>query len=75
VGIPGIPGKGIPGTPYSIPEGILRNKYTVPRFYCPQIYGGKEAAKWENALNELEENGLVVARGYKGEVFELTYQG
>ena len=36
---------------------------------------GKEAAKWENALNELVQSGLVVARGYKGEVFELTYQG
>ena len=43
-----------------------------------QAFGGKrgkEAAKWENALNELEQSGLVVARGYKGEVFELTYQG
>ena len=43
-----------------------------------QTFGGrrgKEAAKWENALNELEQNGLVVARGNKGQVFELTYQG
>lgn len=36
---------------------------------------GREAAKWENALNELIENGLVVARGYKDQVFELTHQG
>lgn len=36
---------------------------------------GRESAKWENALNELEYNNLVVARGYKGEVFELTYEG
>ncbi len=36
---------------------------------------GREAAKWENALNELIENGLVVARGYKDEVFDLTHQG
>lgn len=43
-----------------------------------QAFGGqrgKEAAKWENALNELVQNSLVVARGYKDEVFELTYQG
>lgn len=36
---------------------------------------GREAAKWENALSELENNGLVVARGYKGEVYELTHEG
>lgn len=36
---------------------------------------GRESAKWENALNELEINGLVVARGYKGEVYELTHEG
>lgn len=36
---------------------------------------GREAAKWENALTELESNDLVVSRGYKGEVFELTHQG
>ncbi len=36
---------------------------------------GREAAKWENALNELIDEGLVVARGYKDQVFELTHQG
>lgn len=36
---------------------------------------GRESAKWENALNELEINGLVVARGFKGEVYELTHEG
>ena len=36
---------------------------------------GREAAKWESALNELVDLGLVVARGYKGETFELTHQG
>lgn len=36
---------------------------------------GREAAKWEAALNQLESEGLVVARGYKGEVFELTHEG
>lgn len=43
-----------------------------------QKFGGeraREAAKWENALGELEENGLVIARGHKGEVFELTHTG
>lgn len=41
-------------------------------------FGGgslREAAKWENALNELLDAGFVVERGYKGEVFELTHQG
>lgn len=36
---------------------------------------GEEAARWESALKELERNELVVARGYKGEVFELTLIG
>ena len=43
-----------------------------------QQFGGKngrESAKWEHALNELESNSLVVGRGYKGEVFELTHEG
>lgn len=43
-----------------------------------QIFGGengREAAKWESALNELINHNLVVARGYKGETFELTLQG
>lgn len=41
-------------------------------------FGGerdREAAKWENALNELITNNLVVARGYKDQVFELTHHG
>lgn len=37
--------------------------------------GGRESAKWENALNELVSGGFVVARGYKDQVFELTHQG
>jgi hypothetical protein len=37
--------------------------------------GGRENAKWEHALNELLNEGLVVARGFKGEVFELTHEG
>lgn len=43
-----------------------------------QTFGGgrgRESALWENALNELVRYGLVIARGYKGEVFELTHQG
>ncbi|MBI2190586.1 MAG: hypothetical protein HYU36_01210 [Planctomycetes bacterium] len=43
-----------------------------------QTFGGghgRESAKWEAALGELERNGLVVARGYKGEVYELTHEG
>jgi hypothetical protein len=37
--------------------------------------GGRESAKWEHALNELVALNLVVARGYKGEFFELTHEG
>jgi hypothetical protein len=36
---------------------------------------GRERARWEAALDELERNGLVVGRGYKGEVYELTHEG
>tara|TARA_R110000823_G_C15908179_1_gene497495 strand:+ start:771 stop:1685 length:915 start_codon:yes stop_codon:yes gene_type:complete len=36
---------------------------------------GRESAKWENALNELINQDLVVPRGYKDQVFELTHQG
>lgn len=36
---------------------------------------GRDAARWENALNELVSNDLVVARGYKDEFFELTHEG
>ena len=36
---------------------------------------GKETAKWESALEELIRSELVTPRGYKDEVFELTYKG
>ena len=36
---------------------------------------GRESSKWEAALNELETDGLVVGRGYKGEIYELTHEG
>ncbi|MCB5207802.1 DUF4062 domain-containing protein [Methylovorus mays] len=35
----------------------------------------REIAKWEQALEELTVQGLVVARGHKGEVFELSNFG
>ena len=35
----------------------------------------REIAKWEQALEELVSNDLVVARGYKGEMFEITNLG
>jgi hypothetical protein len=41
-------------------------------------FGGtdpRESARWENALNELIANNLIVARGYKDQVFELTHEG
>jgi hypothetical protein len=43
-----------------------------------ESYGGgrrREAAKWEAGLDELETEGLVVGRGYKGEIYELTHEG
>lgn len=36
---------------------------------------GRESAKWEAALKELVINGLIVDKGYKGEIYELTHQG
>jgi len=36
---------------------------------------GRESARWEAALDELERSGLVIGRGYKGEVYELTHEG
>lgn len=35
----------------------------------------REVAKWESALEELRSNDLVVDRGYKGEIFEITNLG
>lgn len=35
----------------------------------------REIAKWEQALEELRTKKLIVARGSKGEVFELTNLG
>lgn len=37
--------------------------------------GGRDSAKWEYALNELVTLQLVIERGYKGELFELTHEG
>ena len=35
----------------------------------------REVAKWEAAIEELVENGLLIERGHKGEVFEVTNFG
>ncbi|NNH39622.1 DUF4062 domain-containing protein [Acinetobacter terrae] len=35
----------------------------------------RELAKWEDALNELLNLGLIKDRGYKGELFDLTKEG
>lgn len=35
----------------------------------------REVAKWEQALNELVQKNLVVARGHKGEIFEVSNLG
>jgi hypothetical protein len=35
----------------------------------------REIAKWEEAMSELVGLGLIVARGYKGEMFEVTNLG
>ena len=35
----------------------------------------RELAKWKDALNELENLGLIKDRGFKGELFDLTQEG
>lgn len=35
----------------------------------------REVAKWEHALEDLKSKGLVVERGHKGEMFELSNKG
>ncbi len=35
----------------------------------------REFSRWDSALRNLESKGLVVGRGYKGEIFELTHEG
>jgi len=35
----------------------------------------REVAKWEAALNELIQDDLVIERGSKGELFDLTSKG
>lgn len=35
----------------------------------------REVAKWERALRELSANGLIIERGTKGEIFEVTDGG
>jgi hypothetical protein len=36
---------------------------------------GREYARWEAALEELIVEGLVVERGYQGQMYELTHRG
>ncbi|MBD8091703.1 DUF4062 domain-containing protein [Pseudomonas fluorescens] len=35
----------------------------------------REIARWEGALQQLQEQGLIVERGHKGEFFEITAKG
>ena len=35
----------------------------------------REVARWEAAIQQLVGNGLIIARGAKGEMFELTAHG
>jgi predicted transcriptional regulator len=35
----------------------------------------RAVALWESALQELVNGGLLVARGERGEIFEITRQG
>jgi uncharacterized protein (DUF1330 family) len=37
--------------------------------------GARESAKWEAALDELQRESLVISRGFKGEIYELTHEG
>ena len=36
---------------------------------------GREAARWQAAVNELNERGLISDLNGKGQVFEVTHQG
>ena len=36
---------------------------------------GRSEPRWKHALEELEQNGLVEALGYKGEIFQATHVG
>lgn len=40
-----------------------------------QSYERREVARWESALDELSTKNLIVSRGYKGEIFEITNLG
>lgn len=41
----------------------------------PLAHDRRELAKWEDALQQLKEHELVIQRGSKGEVFEITNLG
>jgi hypothetical protein len=41
----------------------------------PETNDRRTAAKWEAGLEELEQYGLIVARGFKREIFEVTAKG
>lgn len=41
----------------------------------PNLNKPRELAKWENALNDLKNLGLIQDRGYEGECFYLTNEG
>jgi hypothetical protein len=41
----------------------------------PETNERREVARWEAGLEELEQYGLIVARGYKREFFEVTASG
>lgn len=35
----------------------------------------REIAKWEEALEQLKFHGLIIDRGHKGEIYEITNLG
>ena len=43
-----------------------------------QSFGGRsarEVARWEGALDELISFGLVIGRGSKGQIYDVTHKG
>lgn len=40
-----------------------------------EMGNARSEARWDSALNELIDYGLVKDRGFKGEVFEVTHLG
>ena len=54
---------------------IGRTSLSVNRKEMIETQERREIAKWESAVQQLLTEGLIVDRGYKGEIFEITNEG